>query len=659
MAQGQKSWKLSRLEVFVVLGTVLLAFAVVIPGLRKVRGDGDRTVCASNLAAIGKAIAAYAADSNGRFPRSGGPGCVWGWPVEWRASRRPIAFRTAADGSGGWATVSSSLYLLVKGSYATPESFVCPGDKGATEFLLAEETLPYADFRLADAWDFGSEPSRHCSYAYQFPFGPFGLTKNSDPRMAVAADRSPWFLRPGDPSAKPIPFKPDIPPFNGTTKEALAGNATQHGGEGQNVLFVDGHVDFKERAFCGLDHDNIYTLSSVPNAGDPLGVASFADKPASPANLRDSFLVQDGVAYQVAQAKPAPMINSTDLKRTTVVATLDSPLPEHRNAVWCATLQIAWDHLKQDVIRQPVQVLGAETLADRLNQGQFRAADIAPESYYATAGFVKDGIIERIQKEMAERFPLEPVPQFDKAYRTLPKVIVAYAYLSVNVSFEHPYYTSTRPFAFTDSNGVPTDVTSFDTSPTVADDNLKKVREQVEILSCRFDAKDDMVGFAVDLCKNTQPYQVVLAVVPRAGTLAEALAATQKDIADFKDDPYYGELRNLRPIDGIRAPDISCKLRHSFSELLGKYLGNAGFTDESFFEALQMIDFNLSRTGVILKSEMRTGAAAGRPARVDKPRNFWFDKPFLIYVKKRQAEANPFFVMWVDNAELMTAFATK
>jgi len=34
----------------------------------------------------------------------------------------------------------------------------------------------------------------------------------------------------------------------------------------------------------------------------------------------------------------------------------------------------------------------------------------------------------------------------------------------------------------------------------------------------------------------------------------------------------------------------------------------------------------------------------------------YFDRPFLIYVKKRGAEYSPFFVMWVDNAELMERF---
>ena len=37
-------------------------------------------------------------------------------------------------------------------------------------------------------------------------------------------------------------------------------------------------------------------------------------------------------------------------------------------------------------------------------------------------------------------------------------------------------------------------------------------------------------------------------------------------------------------------------------------------------------------------------------------RRFHFNRPFLIYVKKREPAAAPFFVMWVDNAELMHEF---
>ena len=36
----------------------------------------------------------------------------------------------------------------------------------------------------------------------------------------------------------------------------------------------------------------------------------------------------------------------------------------------------------------------------------------------------------------------------------------------------------------------------------------------------------------------------------------------------------------------------------------------------------------------------------------DSPMDFIFSRPFIVYMKKRGCD-QPFFVMWVDNAELL------
>jgi hypothetical protein len=135
------------------------------------------------------------------------------------------------------------------------------------------------------------------------------------------------------------------------------------------------------------------------------------------------------------------------------------------------------------------------------------------------------------------------------------------------------------------------------------------------------------------------------------------LKQIEQETSDFKRDPDYEELRQLRPIDRLIVPDVLYKLTHHFKDLEGKRLANEQWPDYFISEARQMVDFSLSRMGVILKSEAILGGAAGiAPPRKELPRHFYFNRPFLIYVKKRGAEFSPFFVMWVDNAELMNKF---
>jgi hypothetical protein len=356
--------------------------------------------------------------------------------------------------------------------------------------------------------------------------------------------------------------------------------------------------------------------------------------------------------------KQPRQVNSTDLKHTCVIATLDCPIQEHKNIIWCSTFQIAWDKFKNNIIGEPIQLIYVEDLDERLNNNEFSPENLEPDSFYAAAGFVKDGIIEQIQKEMKKRFPTEPTPEFT-GYESVPMGSLAYAFLSVNAGFKYPFYTNNRKFTFQDSNGTLTDVTSFKDRAKVSNPNTKNVREQVEILYYEYGQQDNTDTFAVDLCKHTDPYQVVLARLPRHETLSETLNEVQNKISEFKTDPNYDILRKLRPIDRLIVPDVLYKLTHDFSELEGKKLKNPKWRalDYFIFEARQMILFSLSRTGVILKSEASMGGGGGvPPPRIEQPRHFYFDRPFLIYVKKRGPDYSPFFVMWVDNAELLEKF---
>ena len=119
------------------------------------------------------------------------------------------------------------------------------------------------------------------------PFGLYALTTSSEPGMAVAADRNPWQDSPGA-SAKdiPIPFyHPD-----GGVSSVRAGNSVSHQEDGQNVLYLDSHVAFEKRPFCGIHDDNIYTFWD----GGDIRCGAMPTLGSQPQNREDSLLVHDG-----------------------------------------------------------------------------------------------------------------------------------------------------------------------------------------------------------------------------------------------------------------------------------------------------------------------------------------------------------------------------
>jgi hypothetical protein len=274
-----------------ILGSILIGFCLVMMlFLTRTRCVAFRMVCGTNLNGLGKAILTYANDYDDELPRAGGPGSTWGASVKWDVSTPREAYGIKQDGTGGSATISSSLYLLVKYADVTPRSFICKsqsrdgsGDKDVSEFK------PSRNVDLLALWDFDSEPWKHNSYAYHMPYGQYALTTSNDPGMAVAADRNPWIPSSGWKVKDFNTF--DIVGGKSFTKN---GNTPCHQDEGQNVLFLDTHVNFESVSFCGINQDNIYTSwdGNDIRKGTPPVFGS------QPAGRTDSLLLNDPPAQK-------------------------------------------------------------------------------------------------------------------------------------------------------------------------------------------------------------------------------------------------------------------------------------------------------------------------------------------------------------------------
>ena len=138
-----------------------------------------------------------------------------------------------------------------------------------------------------------------------------------------------------------------------------------------------------------------------------------------------------------------------------------------------------------------------------------------------------------------------------------------------------------------------------------------------------------------------------MALIPQKNTFQEMLSNVESKIAEYK--KYDWNWPEFFPTDKLIVPDVIAKITHDYKEFIMKYIGNERLNQYVIFDAQQTIDFSLSKSGVVMKSRSQLGGMLGG----DYPRYMYFNKPFLIYAKKREAGSKPFFVMWIDNAELL------
>ena len=131
-------------ELLVVIAIIAMLLAILMPALGKVRQLAQRIMCSTNISGLGKAMLTYSNDDKYEsFPIAGSSGAYWdrGTGSDGKGAEGTDSFDwrvptfTEMSTTGRRATLSASLYLLVKIADTTPEQFVCPGsDQKKFEF---------------------------------------------------------------------------------------------------------------------------------------------------------------------------------------------------------------------------------------------------------------------------------------------------------------------------------------------------------------------------------------------------------------------------------------------------------------------------------------------------------------------------------------------
>ena len=285
-------------EVLAVVGCMACLLSLMVPVVAHVEDAAHMAVCSANLSRLGAGLTNYAADHDERLPDCGAASPLAG-PIPTDAWHFPS--RTNAPGNCAWPHVrqvgnQANLWILVREGYADPAQFVCPATSDRPS-LNSPQATAVMGFLAIDPATGRATPAEdrflrrvaagRCSYSYQNQFIHPGAdpeitspddavtSRNYHPcRLPILADRNPY-------TRTDLVRQPVVSPVG--SPEA---NSLNHGGAGQNVLFLSGEVEWHDTPRCGLPRksfvpDNIY-WPDLGQPDDPLNI------PRSP---WDTFLV--------------------------------------------------------------------------------------------------------------------------------------------------------------------------------------------------------------------------------------------------------------------------------------------------------------------------------------------------------------------------------
>ena len=244
----------SLVELLVVVGMIAVLVGIIAPSLARAKFMTRCSACAANMNGIGRGLHLYATDNRGSFPTKGFGQSTTRYDV--------IGDDLTTMSPTGNAINSNSrnLFLLVTRGLVDTRIFVCPATNDQPAAVIDTVTGDkYYDFNVVDI---NTGYRNKCSYSYHLMFGDrasqtgYPITTTSDPSMVVLADKNPFIVYTGAPAAGTGCYMNTVLAVNSTS------NSLNHDREGQNILFVDGHVQYVTEPLGGQSKDNFYTAVS-------------------------------------------------------------------------------------------------------------------------------------------------------------------------------------------------------------------------------------------------------------------------------------------------------------------------------------------------------------------------------------------------------------
>jgi hypothetical protein len=306
--------------------------------------------------------------------------------------------------------------------------------------------------------------------------------------------------------------------------------------------------------------------------------------------------------------------NLSQYKKTDFIPTLEHKISNDKNYIYCATLLLAWNSIRNQ-INEPLIIADNYTDLKLLENSKTFLKVLKPEEYNVSA-------------------------EIDKEFN-----------ISARAEFKKPLPFNTQLQAYSK-------VLTFD-GQKIASFGLDGYAraEQLNIVKILYYKNDK--NFLIALQPKDNDHEIILFKTDRIyqsmnEMTIEIKKLTQVGIQESKNNKLNWKY-NFNQEDRLNIPKFNFNIETNYKKLEGN---NFSVKTQEFkiVRAWQRTAFILDESGAKIESEAEI---EGIPVESDeeetipRPKKLVFDKPFLLLLKRKDAN-HPYFGLWTVNTELIT-----
>lgn len=331
----------------------------------------------------------------------------------------------------------------------------------------------------------------------------------------------------------------------------------------------------------------------------------------------------------------------------TVVPTMNDAISN--NSVWCGTLQLIWNDMKNEIIGQNIIFTPQFEEVVNLNKEDFNTNMLSENYYYKIYGRKSLALKAKIKQGILDKFneTSDILDDFDWSENSLDNTnnnqIRYFLYTMLKRKFE--FLNEFNKLKVGKFGNKYQNVTYFG----INENTYNSVGNQINVLY--YKSKDD---FALIL--NTKENDEVILYKTKNGNTFNEIYKSMTQ----KANNYKGK-KDFTDIDEFKMPNLKFDEKREYEELSNrtfpisskKCLAEIGVSecDGVIEKAIQTIKFELNEKGGEIKSEAAieniTIGSVDKPKK-NEPRYFYLDDTFVIFLREKGKEL-PYFAGMIND----------